>query len=71
MRVASARFFSSIAGDDLILHCYRLADRYKQNPDIFIDMPITRLMTHLRYTIALTEVQNVARQQRSDDDDDA
>jgi hypothetical protein len=68
LRAAAAGFFSGIAGDDLILNCYRLADRFKQNPDIFIDMPISRLRTHMRYTIKLIEAQEKARPRAADDD---
>jgi hypothetical protein len=68
LRAAAARFFSRLGGDDLILNCYRLADRFKQNPDVFIDMPISRLRTHLHYTIKLIEAQEKARPR---DDDDA
>jgi hypothetical protein len=67
MRVAVTGFFSSLAGDDLILNCYRLADRFKQNPDIFIDMPISRLQTHVRYTLKLIEAQEKARPREDDD----
>jgi hypothetical protein len=67
LRVAPTRFFSRLGGDDLILNCYRLADRFKQNPDVFIDMPISRLQTHVRYTIKLIEAQEKARP-RDDDD---
>jgi hypothetical protein len=68
VRPAAAGFFSSVAGDDLILNCYRLADRFKQNPDIFINMPISRLQTHVRYTLKLIEAQEKARP-RADEDD--
>jgi hypothetical protein len=68
VRAAITKFFSSLVGDDLILNCYRLADRFKQNPDIFIDMPISRLQTHVRYTLKLIEAQEKARP-RADDDD--
>jgi hypothetical protein len=68
LRAAAARFFSSLSSkDDIILNCYRLADRFKQNPDVFIDMPISRLQTHIRYTIKLIEAQEKARP-RDDDD---
>jgi hypothetical protein len=44
-----------------------LADRFKQNPDIFIDMPISRLQTHIHYTIKLIEAQEKARPRDEDD----
>ena len=70
----AATFFSPGAGylvnggviDDLdpdkeILNCYRLADRYHQNPDVFTEMPLSRVHEHLFYTIKLIEAQNKAR----------
>jgi hypothetical protein len=52
--------------DDEILNCYRLADRYHQNPELFIEMPLSRIHKHIRYTIKLIEAQNKARP-RDDD----
>jgi len=55
--------------DEMILNCYRLADRYKQNPAVFLNMPIfSELHLHLGYTIRLTDIQNAARTQRDDDE---
>jgi hypothetical protein len=47
--------------DDITLNCYRLADRYHQNPEVFIDMPVSRVNEHIRFTIKLIEAQNKAR----------
>jgi hypothetical protein len=70
VRTAAATFFSSVGRNkhDLILNCYRLADRYKRNPDEFIDMPISRLLMHVRYTIELIDVQERARHPRDEDE---
>ena len=53
--------------DELILNCYRLADRFKLNPDVFLSMPITDIGRHIHYTVKLTELQREA-QSGSDDD---
>lgn len=47
--------------EDLILNCYRLADRYHQNPEVFTEMPLSRVSEHIRYTVRLIEIQNEAR----------
>ena len=52
----------------MILNCYRLADRYHQNPDVFVNMPLSRVLWHLKYTIKLIEAQNKARP-RDDDEE--
>jgi hypothetical protein len=52
--------------DDLILDCYRLADRFHQNPEVFLEMPISRVGLHIHYTVKLTRLQRIAQQ--SDDD---
>ena len=46
----------------MIINCYRLADRFKQNPAIFLTMPVSEVTLHLIYTIKLTEAQNAARE---------
>lgn len=79
MRVSASTFFSAGAGtlvtavapdpDELIINCYRLADRYHLNPDVFLDMPISRIDMHVRYTVRLMEMKEAA--QRKVDDDDA
>ena len=55
--------------DEIILNCYRLADRFHQNPDVFLDMPLSQINRHIHYTIKLIEAQRKARR-RDDDDDD-
>jgi hypothetical protein len=52
--------------DDLILNCYRLAERYHQNPDVFIDMPLSKVAWHVHYTVRLIEAQNGARERGED-----
>lgn len=45
---------------DVVLDCYRLADRYHQNPDVFLAMPISAVRQHLSFTIMLIEAQRAA-----------
>lgn len=52
--------------DEIILDCYRLADRFHQNPETFTEMPLSRLNDHIKYTIRLIEAQSKARE-RGDD----
>jgi hypothetical protein len=72
VRLSVAKFFSAGAGglvgsspapdpDEKILNCYRLADRFKQNPAVFLNMPLSEVSLHLAYTIRLIEAQNAAR----------
>jgi hypothetical protein len=51
----------------VILNCYRLADRFKQNPTIFLEMPLSAVNLHLVYTIKLIEAQRAARERNDDD----
>ena len=59
--------FEALDPDEKILNCYRLADRFHQNPDVFLEMPVTRINEHIRYTIKLIEAQNKARRPREND----
>jgi hypothetical protein len=52
--------------DELILNCYRLADRFHQNPEVFLEMPMSRIEQHVLYTVKLTRLQRQAQQ--SDED---
>jgi hypothetical protein len=52
--------------DELILNCYRLADRFHQSPEVFLEMPLSRIDMHVQYTVKLTRLQRAAQQ--SDDD---
>jgi len=52
--------------DEIIINCYRLADRYHQNPEVFIDMPVSRVEQHIRYTIKLIHLQEKARKPRDE-----
>jgi hypothetical protein len=54
--------------EDLILNCYRLADRYHQNPEVFLQMPFSRLNAHIYYTIKLIDAQRRAARRRDDDE---
>ena len=59
--------FGNLDPDEIILNCYRLADRFHQNPDVFLEMPVTRINEHIHYTIKLIEAQNKARRARESD----
>lgn len=54
--------------DELILNCYRLADRFHQLPDVFLSMPISDIDRHVHFTVKLTKKQREATRQRDDDD---
>jgi hypothetical protein len=54
--------------EELILNCYRLADRFHQNPEVFLSMPITSISMHVYYAVKLVELREEA--QRGFDDDD-
>ena len=51
----------------MIINCYRLADRFKQNPAVFLTMPVSEVTLHLIYTIKLTDIQNAARADKDDE----
>jgi hypothetical protein len=48
-----------LVGEDenLVLDCYRLAHYYHCNPLIFLDMPMSEMRKHLRYTIRMAELE--------------
>lgn len=79
MRLSAAKFFSPGTGglveggiepdpNEVILNCYRLADRYKQNPLVFLQTPISEINLHVNYTIKLIEVQRAARERDVEED---
>lgn len=47
--------------EELIINCYRLAHYYHQRPDVFTEMPLSQVNTHIKYTVRLIEMQNEAR----------
>lgn len=51
---------------DMVLDCYRLARWYHQSPEVFLNMPIDDVRTHLSRTIEIAEIMR--RQQESADD---
>jgi hypothetical protein len=57
-----------LVGDenDLVLDCYRLARWYHQSPDVFLNMPLDEVRTHLIRTIELADIMR--RQQSAGDD---
>jgi hypothetical protein len=42
--------------EDLILGCYWLARLYHQNPEVFLDMPLSAVRKHLARTIQVAEL---------------
>lgn len=54
--------------DDIVLNCYRLADRFHQNPDVFLSMPISQIDSHIYWTIELIKAQRAAREGGADDE---
>ncbi len=67
MCLSVAEFFSPRSGgvdvnpDDLILNCYRLADRFHQDPTIFLEMPISQVDRHIYWTVELIKAQRAAQ----------
>jgi hypothetical protein len=59
--------FGQLDPDEIILNCYRLADRFHQNPEVFLDMPVTRVNWHIHYTVKLIEAQNKAQRAAQND----
>lgn len=53
--------------EELILNCYRLAQRFHQNPDVFLSMPVSDIDRHIRYTVMLIDLREAA--QRDEDDE--
>jgi hypothetical protein len=78
VRLSAAKFFSPGAGglvdeapnpDVLILNCYRLADRFKQNPMVFLQLPVSEINMHIHYSIKLIEAQRDARERGREPDE--
>jgi hypothetical protein len=59
--------FGQLDPDEIILNCYRLADRFHQNPELFLEMPVTRVNWHIHYTVKLIEAQNKAQRAAQND----
>jgi len=47
-----------------------LADRYKQSPTVFLNMPFSEMYLHLSYTLLLTDVQDAARAAKREQDNE-
>lgn len=56
--------------EELIINCYRLADRFHQNPDVFLSMPISAIGMHVHYAVRLVELREAAQRSFDDNDDD-
>jgi hypothetical protein len=78
VRLSLAKFFSPGTGglveggiepdpNEAVLNCYRLADRFKQNPAVFLQMPLSEIGWHMDYTIKLIEAQRAARAREDDE----
>jgi hypothetical protein len=58
--VASRKFFyARSVGEEKILHCYRLAKFYAVDPAIFLNKPISELVSALEWTEKLIERINI------------
>ena len=72
LRLSVAGFFSSgsfgLVGEDIdvILDSYRLARFYRQNPEVFLAMPLSEVRKHLNRTIQLARI---LRAESAADDD--
>jgi hypothetical protein len=44
--------------EDLILDCYRLARWYRQNPEIFLAMPLSQVRLHMERTLRLRRLMH-------------
>ena len=47
-----------LTDDNIVLDCYRLAYHYKQNPELFLNMTLGEVQTHLSRTIQLMKIMN-------------
>jgi hypothetical protein len=52
----------------VIIDCYRLANWYKQNPTVFLAMPLSEVRLHVHRTAQLWEI--MARERRERDEPD-
>lgn len=78
MRLQAQKFFSPRTGalvdgviepdpDEVIMNCYRLADRFKQDPMVFLQQPLSQVDVHIIYTLKLMAAQAAARERVEDD----
>lgn len=54
----------TVIDDSIILDCYRLANYYKIDPRIFLEMPLDEVRLHMRRT---AELERLRQQEQSDD----
>jgi hypothetical protein len=52
--------------DTVVLDCYRLADWYHQNPEVFLSMPLSDVRLHIRRT---GELQRLRRERSGSSDE--
>lgn len=74
MRASATSFFYAGTGDlvegdpdELILNCYRLAERFHQPPDVFLSMPRADIDRHIKYTVKLQRLQLEAAQRAAEE----
>ena len=53
--------------DEIVLEAYRLADWYKQNPEVFLNMPMGDVYLHRYRTYQLIQLQARERAAREED----
>jgi len=51
-----------------VLDCYRLAREYHQNPNVFLEMPMSEVRIHMERTIELALIREREQQLRDEDD---
>jgi hypothetical protein len=55
--MAAGGFFSSGPVEEYILDCYRLAQKFSVDPDVFLNKPISEVAKHMKWTSILMERQ--------------
>jgi hypothetical protein len=51
-----------------VIECYRLADHYKQNPEVFLTIPLSAVQLHIHRTVQLMQLK--AREQHEQEEPD-
>ena len=47
--------------DELVIDCYRLANWYKQSPEVFLTIPLSTIRTHIERTAQLQGIMERER----------
>jgi hypothetical protein len=53
----------------VIIDCYRLANWYKQHPDVFLSIPLSEVRLHIRRTAQLWQIMAREREEAERDND--